>query len=436
MQKVWSTLGAGPVARPRPWLLTTLLGTAVLAMCASSSSADSQQKISQKGNTAVDGLYTSDLTSVWNRLFQLLFVRRGPDGRAYGGDIVDPYLWRDTTYLLRGASHRRAVELFREFLGKHAEREVRDPLRRAVFQRDLRAVVDWLAPKGTADDDARRSLAALAGEVIRRVALPAREIDALGGFQQHAGPFSGRRSSAPTVSGDLASLLPPATGLCLGDATAAPVAETHLKFFEGRSLFYVCIESSHKSRASDSLSSLNTQAASPRSARGPMQTFSAVLSQALVPAGTTFSIVRVAVLIDQDGRPRPTRLVEQIHRTHYEIAPNGANRQVPEAFEFRRAVSFSAGHVLLPVSSEERRHSTFVLHGRDPFDRPATTAELSGKGALSDCAACHALPGAQSVLALSRERFGRIDRSQPNLAPSPIELETEAQLRWLRDRYR
>ncbi|PYO43317.1 MAG: hypothetical protein DMD33_07950 [Gemmatimonadetes bacterium] len=37
-------------------------------------------------------VYDADSTHPWNRLSQLFYVRHTPDGSAYGGDVLDPYL--------------------------------------------------------------------------------------------------------------------------------------------------------------------------------------------------------------------------------------------------------------------------------------------------------------------------------------------------------
>src|ERR1019366_2997865 len=90
------------------------------------------------------GVYFSDPDHIWNRLFRLFYVRHARDGRQYGGDELDPYLWWQTKYLLSGSSHDEALKLLDEFLGQHSERAITDPLKRALFQRDLLAVNDWL----------------------------------------------------------------------------------------------------------------------------------------------------------------------------------------------------------------------------------------------------------------------------------------------------
>ena len=90
-------------------------------------------------------IYASDPDHIWNRLFRLFYVRHASDGRQYGGDELDPYLWVDTQYLLSGSSHDEALKLLDEFLQQHSERLIADPLKRASFQRDLLAVNDWLS---------------------------------------------------------------------------------------------------------------------------------------------------------------------------------------------------------------------------------------------------------------------------------------------------
>src|ERR1700758_2792541 len=53
-------------------------------------------------------IYASDPDHIWNRLFRLFYVRHARDGQQYGGNELDPYLWWQTKYLLRGSSHHAA----------------------------------------------------------------------------------------------------------------------------------------------------------------------------------------------------------------------------------------------------------------------------------------------------------------------------------------
>lgn len=49
-------------------------------------------------------VYQADPRHLWNRLHEALFVRVGPDGRAYGQDRIDPLLWPFSKHLLEERS--------------------------------------------------------------------------------------------------------------------------------------------------------------------------------------------------------------------------------------------------------------------------------------------------------------------------------------------
>jgi len=110
------------------------------------SGADAHVKVNaQSQPQSAQAIYASDPDHIWNRLFRLFYVRHSLDGQRYGGDELDPYLWWQTKYLLSGSSNDEALTLLDEFLGQHSERAVTDPLKRALFQRDLLAIYDWLS---------------------------------------------------------------------------------------------------------------------------------------------------------------------------------------------------------------------------------------------------------------------------------------------------
>src|SRR3990172_196267 len=89
-------------------------------------------------------VYHPDPGHIWNRVFRQFYRRTAADGKEYGLGELDPLLWFDTTYLLNGISHQQAIQGLDEFLTTHAENLIDDPLKRAMFQRDLWAVFDWL----------------------------------------------------------------------------------------------------------------------------------------------------------------------------------------------------------------------------------------------------------------------------------------------------
>src|SRR5580704_14980352 len=133
---------------------------------------------SQTGSPT-QSIYASDPDHIWNRLFRLFYVRHARNGGHYGGDELDPYLWWQTKYLLSGSSHDEALKLLDEFLQQHSERLILDPLRRALFQRDLLAVYEWLSAPSDEHGSGRSQLRQRIAEIIARLALTGDEIGKL-----------------------------------------------------------------------------------------------------------------------------------------------------------------------------------------------------------------------------------------------------------------
>src|SRR5947207_9428521 len=133
-------------------------------------------------------VYDPDPQHLWNRLHRALWVRPGPDGKEYGHDRLDPLLWSETRrHLLEGKSHEQAIAVLDEFLAERGEKLVKDPLKRAILQRDLWAVFDWAAEPSANTQEAhlqrapppRRALQARLARSIQRLALTADEINGL-----------------------------------------------------------------------------------------------------------------------------------------------------------------------------------------------------------------------------------------------------------------
>src|SRR5438067_7997140 len=128
-------------------------------------------------------IYNGDSNHIWNRLHRVLFVRVAAGDVEYGGDALDPLLWANTNHLLVGDSHREALQLLDEFINQHAAALIRDPLKRAVLQRDLWAVFDWLVKRENAAAERPRKeireLQTRLATIIRELALTKTEISAL-----------------------------------------------------------------------------------------------------------------------------------------------------------------------------------------------------------------------------------------------------------------
>ncbi len=123
------------------WLSTSCFaaGAAVVCLIVLLRPAESQPQTSSE-----QLVYDRDAQHLWNRLYEALLIRVGPDGRTYGRDRFEPLLWLGSKHLLEGPSHDRAVKLLNEFREMRGEKLIEDPLKRAVFQRDLWLVFCWL----------------------------------------------------------------------------------------------------------------------------------------------------------------------------------------------------------------------------------------------------------------------------------------------------
>ena len=93
--------------------------------------------------------------------------------------MLNPPLWRETTYLLEHPAYDDAIALLDEFLSTDAHTIIADPLKRAMLQRDLWAVFDWVALRPDDRPVQRRELQARLSQVIRRLALTREQIQSL-----------------------------------------------------------------------------------------------------------------------------------------------------------------------------------------------------------------------------------------------------------------
>src|SRR5262245_24569415 len=124
-------------------------------------------------------IYDPDPQHLWNRIFRQFYRRTSNDRQEFGWDSLDPLLWYDTTYLLEGASFREAIAVLDEFLSTKGENLITAPLQRAIFERDLWAVFDWLTLQADTYSFQRHELQKRLAQMIRKVALTEDQILAL-----------------------------------------------------------------------------------------------------------------------------------------------------------------------------------------------------------------------------------------------------------------
>jgi hypothetical protein len=372
-------------------------------------------------------IYHPDPQHLWNRLHETLLVRVGPDGREYGRDRVDPLLWVESKYLLQGPSHEKAVGLLTEFVDTHAEKLIDDPLKRAILQRDLWMVADWLDVNHVASGKPTFSSQALRDATLRlrrplstalaRLALTSQQIRQLPDNYAASASARGVPSDLFAVDSPWVSVGPP----------SGPAAPSHVND-EGpgkNSVFLVFIRLPGGRDATlkylDRLRSFDQRlwVDTPDPAMKPFLPYYPNPDVPQFPEGTQVALVRRALLIDSRGEITPSRLTESVQLRTYrrigEMTPQvflDAHR-IEEGFfaragqdfgEFRlnRVALFSArAGGLLPIGQDEKDFLTFSSHGNDVFEQRVAGSRDGADSAtgriVAGCHDCHSAPGIYSV---------------------------------------
>jgi len=201
----------------------------------------------QAAETVPVSLYDKDPNHLWNRVYSTLLIR-SPKPETPINDLLDPPYWGDTKHLLDGEANRTAVAVLGEFVKGAPAPAAMTPWQRAVMQRDLLGIFQWLSGIQTRDASAAttdyQQLSAAIVAAIRHVALTAEEIrklpdnyaaavnapDAVTTF--HAA------QPAPFLPKDL--LADDGPWVALGRMADEGIAATmHFTFLGGRSVFEV-----------------------------------------------------------------------------------------------------------------------------------------------------------------------------------------------------
>jgi len=398
-------------------------------------------------------IYASDPDQIWNRLFHLFYVRHARDGRQYGGDELDPYLWRQTKYLLSGSSHDQALKLLDEFLGQRSEKLVTDPLKRALFQRDLLAVYGWLSLPLDEQTQGRSELQKRVAEIIRRLALSEDQVRELpdnyeDAIRAHVFPttYDPADPQRPFLPADLFD--PKGPWVCLGEQQGRPVASDHLEFFDGRSIFLVFFQvPGGRKKTLEYLAKLRdvpkTWGPNPdllpylRDGQADAAGLVPYPEPPQFPIGTRVALVRQIVLISSSGNPMRTHLTESVQMRvyraiHFDLGGTGTHSQ--DFFEFRVSreglLSGQAGG-LRAIVPGEKEFAFFRAHGNDVFESEGEKPESEEGIVLLTCSSCHEFAGMHSFISYSRHRFGAGIGTPPKLIESNPDREAGVQIGWI-----
>jgi hypothetical protein len=360
-------------------------------------------------------VYDPDPEHPWNRVFRQLYRRVASNKKEYGFDELDPLLWQDTTYLLDGTSYQQAIQVLDEFLSTHAENLIREPLKRAMFQRDLWAVFDWLASQTEPFPVQRQALETRLVRVINRVALSKDEILSLPDNYALAVGANTFPASVQVDHPETAFLpsdifQPDSAWVPMG-REGGPIAMTHTEAFPfyGHSIFLVFVRSpSGRAATLDFIESLNTE------------------PNPITAIGSEVALVRRMLLINDQGDLTLSPLVETVQIRHF------SPEQSFHEFELSRArlLDGLAGSLVLKADL----FMVFMGHG-DVFqntDLPELRATIP-----DICQACHSeyppifnSGNTQSILSYSRQKFPLADNEEPILSPRTWGEEAQFVITW------
>jgi hypothetical protein len=370
-------------------------------------------------------VYHPDPNQLWNRLYRALFLRVGPDGRTYGQDRLEPLLWRESKNLLEERSNKRAVSLLEEFLKNKGEKRIDDPLKRALLQRDLWLVFNWLEGKHdnfapppleaqaarAAQERLRHPLAA----VIGRLALSPKQIRKLPDNYAAAvasGRFARRfdpgKPDRPYLPSDLFSADGP--WVCVGRPDG-PVAPQHYVSGENRftnSVFLVFL------RLPAGRASTLTYLKKLRSFSGPVAVGTSGGGRAVpnpklpkLPDGAEFALVRRALLIDSSHRVAAAPLTESV-----QLRADRSGRPFHE-WRLSRALLLAgrAGGLRALGAGESDFKTGFNAHAMDELETTSRGSSFPGGRRLvvrQNCVVCHEQPGLSSFNSLFFFRGGSL----------------------------
>jgi hypothetical protein len=297
----------------------------------------------RSGAANAAAIYDPDPAHLWNRLHSVLFIRRDVPGTELVPDALDPPLWDSTQYLLSKPSHEHVLQVLDEFLQTHGERLIRDPVKRAILQRDLWAVFDWTVARGPnrpgepAYEKEKLELQTRLAEVLRRLALAQEGIRALPenygqavASRQFAKQYDPAHRDHPFLPPDLLDPLGPWVAISGRGPSTEPVAVGHVSTFS-RSSFLVFVQLPGGRKATFEYLRTLWDFPEPWIARtdGGDSAYDQTMENPHLPqfpAGTQVALLRQMMLFDDHGNLQGTPITESVQiRVYRSITPAAMN---------------------------------------------------------------------------------------------------------------
>jgi hypothetical protein len=392
-------------------------------------------------------IFDPDPNHPWNRLRDFFFVRTADDGFTYNREELEPPIQALSRHFLEGPSHEQAISLLDDFLNRRAEGLIRDPLKRAILQRDLWAVFGITAGTGanrwwefgnqlamvgiedTGDEHfgkkkERRELQKRLVKVMRRVALSPKEIASLpdnllaaaksGSFAPAYDPDYLERAFLPvdlTHKGGAWVLVGNAGRT---DGLAAPA---HVQFTNGRSLFLVFVHLPEGREV--------TEAYLAKLGSGKAEKF---------PEGTQLALVRRMLLIDCAGNLCVSPVTEEVQ---FRVFRQLDRVESYELLLSRKDLLVGRHGGLRQVGADEASYydiSTF--HGGSPTgtkDLLETKPREKPLAVMDCCVTCHRVQVEDGIRSVSSALASR--RKVPDLKTAALDEQVRNTRNWTKKTY-
>ena len=280
-------------------------------------------------------IYDADPEHLWNRVFAAFYIRPrhlpAQDGnpamvRYEGGDVIEFLAWGSTKYWSSEEVFNKVNPLLDEFL-TDGSAMVDAPLKRAVFQHDMWAVHDHLIQQNihrTGDRKTRARRAVLSQKIakcIQHLALPIGELDKLPSTYEVAiasGAFASRHNFDSTVNYLPAGLLNQSDEWVEMDFYYPNMHEDimdrfislHARSLVGRSYYRIFYRfPKGRKQVVDYLKEFEAKAIDWKYA-AQFGFIPPPKSPPPIPIGTEVVLLQSMVLLDDELRPTPTKLVE------------------------------------------------------------------------------------------------------------------------------
>ena len=362
--------------------------------------ANSPPKSNDARDKAAKTLFDPDPEHPWNRLHRIFYVRSVGKGQTYTHHGLDAPFGSHGKSLLAEPLYTQALDALDAFLRAKADEQIKDPLKRAVLQRDLWYIFDTLAePSWGSPMDResnwekpaqRRALEKRLVQVMHRLEQPAESLRKLPDnyartVHSKAFPeaFDAKHPEKPYLPTDLR---------CDGSGDWVPInrflpygannlgAPLHVSFTQGRAVFLAFLRLPGGRKETEAYLTKM-----PDGGERDVKKFPSL------PDGSQVALVRRMLLPDDRGVLQGTPVIESVQLRTF---PKGAKQRFFE-FTLDRSALLSGRGGLRAVGAAESEFFGFandkgtIMNEAEPFDNGPRRKPIV---VLSNCVRCHGSP--------------------------------------------